>query len=133
MKHHKQSFHEEVQDSSNLVQILTILLVHRKLSMTSTVILCRLDSFLFSLKHMMTLRQMLWWKSHLPSKDNRLPLYYSFHCCCCMSFPFYLHYLHPCIKIHLLAYTNDVLSKKVNLTIHCFSTESALAMLCCRL
>ena len=140
MKHHQQSLHEEVQDSSDLVQILTILLVHRKLSMTSTVILCSLslDSFLFSLKHMMTLRQMQQLKSHLPSKENRFPIH-SFHCCCCMSFPFHLHYLRPCTEIHLLAYANNVLSKKVHFTILYLSTECAfskksiaLAMLHCR-
>ena len=57
-----------------------------------------------------------------------------------MSFPFHLHYLLPCIEIHLLAYANDVLLKKVHLPIHYFSTEYAFSkksiaipMLHCRL
>ena len=72
MKHHQQSLHKEVQDSSDLGQILTISLVHRKLPMTSTVILfsLSLDSSLFSLKHMMTLRQMQQLKSHLQMEWN---------------------------------------------------------------
>ena len=43
MEHHQQSMYEEVQDSSDIVPSLTILLVHRKFSTTSSLTHCSLS------------------------------------------------------------------------------------------